>query len=503
MEKWLQEKLSEILYFPIEDSLVQSILHIENERDLDDFFATLLDNENPKHRQFVTELKKKHASYNNQVRYKKTNDNNDVPKKQNDKKKGKGKGKENIQAWLSGQVQESIKPEIKPEKIEKKKSTFVNLLSHGNILLKGRHKCDCEASKHQLINNCLNCGRIVCLQEGPGPCLFCGELVCSPEQVVPRSNTKQIENLNTKLMDQKPNKTLEDSLKQRDKLLEFDRNSARRTKVIDDESDYYQSNSIWLSHEERKKLKKQEEEMQSRKHASRLDRKVAIDFMGRVVVDEDQAINLQFENLDKTIPYSNFENSNICPTIEFDCPTFVEMGISKTSNKENHIWDTEGRIQDKEYLEMFDQGLCLSMHQPYASLLVAGIKIHEGRNWYSSHRGRLWIASAAKIPSSEEISELKHNYRVLKSEKIVFPENYPTGCLLGCVTVTDVLPQKEYRKLYPEGESDSPYVFICENPYMLPIHFPIKGKHKIYKMDKKIHQAASKCLEKAMKIADN
>lgn len=40
----------------------------------------------------------------------------------------------------------------------------------------------------------------------------------------------------------------------------------------------------------------------------------------------------------------------------------------------NYKWSTEGKVQDKEYLEMSDQGLCLSMHQPYASLLVAGIK---------------------------------------------------------------------------------------------------------------------------------
>lgn len=54
---------------------------------------------------------------------------------------------------------------------------------------------------------------------------------------------------------------------------------------------------------------------------------------------------------------------------------FVEMGIFGTNRRvENHIWNAEGRIQDKEYLEMFDQGLCLSMHQPYASLLVTGIK---------------------------------------------------------------------------------------------------------------------------------
>ncbi|XP_018401936.1 PREDICTED: activating signal cointegrator 1 [Cyphomyrmex costatus] len=490
MEKWLQEELSKLLDFPADD-LTQFILQIENERDLDEYFSTLLSTENLNHRQFVIELKKRRASYNNQTRNKKINDNDNIPKKQNDKKKGKTKGKKN------NQVQE-VKPESPSEKVEKKKTKFTNLLSHGTVLLKGRHKCNCEANRHALINNCLNCGRIVCVQEGSGPCFCCGELVCSPdEQVLLGSNTKQSDNLYNKLMDQKPYKNLEDSLKQRNKLLEFDRNSAHRTKVIDDESDYYQSNSIWLSHDERKKLQKQEEEELARKHASRLDKKVAIDFMGRVIVDEDQSINLQLEDLDETISYDNFENMNICPTIEFDRPTFVEMGIFRTSTRtENRTWNMESRIQDKEYLEMFDQGLCLSMHQPYASLIVAGIKTHEGRSWYSSHRGRLWIASAAKVPSSEEISNMKQFYRLLKNGKKKVDEQRH-------VTITDVLSQEEYRKLYPEKENESPYVFICENSYMLSTQFPMKGKHKIYKMDKKLHQAASKCLEKTMKTVNN
>ncbi|XP_070530593.1 activating signal cointegrator 1 isoform X2 [Cardiocondyla obscurior] len=497
MEQWVKEKLSDLLGFPAGDDFAQFIVQIENERDLDEYFSSLLSNENPSHKQFITEFKKKRAFYN-QMRYKKTNEDEDsMSKKQNDKKKGKAKGKKNIQ------VQEAVKPEIKNEKVEKKKTKFVNLISHGNILLKGRHKCDCEASKHALINNCLNCGRIVCVQEGSGPCFYCGELVCSlDEQALLQSNTKQANNLYNKLMDQKPNKNLEDSLKQRDKLLDFDRNCARRTKVIDDESDYYQLNSTWLTHEERATLRKQDKEAQARKHASRLDKRVTLDFMGRVAVQDEEPINLQPEDFDETMSYDNFEDPNICPTIEFDRPTFVEMETFETSKRVlNSTWNKEGRVQDKEYLEMCDQGLCLSMHQPYASLLVAGIKTHEGRNWYSSHRGRLWIASAAKIPSPEEISNIKHIYRTLKNVEL--PEVYPTSCLLGCVTVTDVLPQQEYRELYPEGEIDSSYVFICENPYALPIQFPIKGKHKIYKMDKKIHQAASKWLEKVMKTSVN
>ena len=33
-----------------------------------------------------------------------------------------------------------------------------------------------------------------------------------------------------------------------------------------------------------------------------------------------------------------------------------------------------GRIQDNSLQEMKDEGYCLSMHQPWATLLVAGIK---------------------------------------------------------------------------------------------------------------------------------
>jgi TPP-dependent trihydroxycyclohexane-1,2-dione (THcHDO) dehydratase len=34
------------------------------------------------------------------------------------------------------------------------------------------------------------------------------------------------------------------------------------------------------------------------------------------------------------------------------------------------------RVQDRELIEMIDDGCCLSLHQPLASLLVAGIKVY-------------------------------------------------------------------------------------------------------------------------------
>ena len=46
------------------------------------------------------------------------------------------------------------------------------------------------------------------------------------------------------------------------------------------------------------------------------------------------------------------------------------------------------RVQDRELMEMSDDGMCLSIHQPWASLLVMSIKIHEGRTWYTQYMGR-------------------------------------------------------------------------------------------------------------------
>ncbi|KAJ1894593.1 hypothetical protein LPJ66_005099 [Kickxella alabastrina] len=45
-----------------------------------------------------------------------------------------------------------------------------------------RVKCECQATDHELLTNCLECGRIVCASEGPGPCMFCGNDVQGPDQ---------------------------------------------------------------------------------------------------------------------------------------------------------------------------------------------------------------------------------------------------------------------------------------------------------------------------------
>eukprot|EP01065_Artemidia_motanka_P046751 TRINITY_DN7163_c0_g1_i1.p1 TRINITY_DN7163_c0_g1~~TRINITY_DN7163_c0_g1_i1.p1 ORF type:complete len:724 (+),score=260.18 TRINITY_DN7163_c0_g1_i1:75-2246(+) len=133
---------------------------------------------------------------------------------------------------------------------------------------------------------------------------------------------------------------------------------------------------------------------------------------------------------------------------------------------------------------------CLSMHQPWASLLVYGIKRHEGRTWETQHRGRLWIHAAAHEPSDEDIHATENYYRSRGAS--TFPTHYPTSCLLGCVTVDDCLSSDDYERKVPaaEQESQSEWVFLCSNPQLLVLPLPMDGKHKVFQLDRKTLAAA-------------
>ncbi|XP_055911392.1 activating signal cointegrator 1 [Eupeodes corollae] len=510
MEKWLKDRLSCCLDFDVPDDMVKFIMTIKTSEELDDYFESLLNAEYDEHRLFIADCKQrlfskiipsKKAPMPTQPQLKTT-------KKQDKTAPGSGTTSGgNAGGSGGGGVGGG-----------KKKNKFVNLFTNdgkipNTIMLKGRRHCNCEASKHNLINNCLSCGRIVCEQEGSGPCLFCGELVCSMEEMqLINSSTKKGENLKKTLQEKGGGEALRKAIEQRDRLLEFERNSEVRTEVIDDESDYFQENSVWLSDIEREKLERLKQEMHDKRHMNRSERQVKMDLFGREIeeeaIPEDYEKRVRQEIQDtlfktsdkwsngKTNAHPQDDNSIFDTRNEGYKPSYVRVGpqVESTHGMEN-VDCAYNRVQDKELMEMQDMRRCLSMHQPYATLLVHGIKKHEGRTWYSSHRGRMWIASTVKEPSNEEINEVQDFYKAhYKDDSIKFPSQYQTGCLVGCVHIEDVLTQEEYRKKYPNGESDSPYVFICTDAQVLPVVFPIKGSHKIYQIEPKVHRAASMAL---------
>eukprot|EP00043_Microstomoeca_roanoka_P014564 m.144588 g.144588 ORF g.144588 m.144588 type:complete len:614 (-) comp16045_c2_seq1:107-1948(-) len=405
-------------------------------------------------------------------------------------------------------------------------------------LVPGRQWCECLATKHSLVNNCLQCGRIVCEQEGMGPCMVCGALVVTPEkQKLLTRNTKAAQKFLDQIMQdckvdssidrevfrqsalfcgsEQVTDSLARALARKDMLLDFDRNSAKRTRVIDDEADYFSTDSNkWLSRKQRDELQQKEEELRQQRHDARRNRMLTIDFAGRRIVDTGpQVVDVyalareQQEHEDNRQADTAAFNSQALaenPMLSggMERPIFVsEKSKPKKKPSEAAANGTEAqdnvskqkhatRLQDSALSEMTDEGLCLSMHQPWASLLVQGIKMHEGRTWYSPHRGRLWIAAASKQYEEEEIRAIEQQLRDHHGRDFDFPTEYPTSCLLGFVDVKDVLPQDEYRKQYPNGPSAMDFVFICENPHELIVRYPIKGQHKIWKLDKATHAGA-------------
>ncbi|KAJ1977174.1 Activating signal cointegrator 1 [Dimargaris verticillata] len=96
-----------------------------------------------------------------------------------------------------------------------------------------RPACTCEASIHDLLTNCLTCGRIICAREGPGPCLTCGALVVSADQqrrmdIARRQQQSALTSTPADVMDQ-----VAQAEARKEQLLEYDRTSAARTRVID------------------------------------------------------------------------------------------------------------------------------------------------------------------------------------------------------------------------------------------------------------------------------
>lgn len=160
------------------------------------------------------------------------------------------------------------KKERKAEReMQKQEREFVEYLA-------ARRPCDCQAAKHKLLGNCLQCGKISCEEEGEGPCLFCGS---DPrEEWIGPSDSDE---------------SLRKATERRDRLLEFEKNRSERTLVLDDQEDYftYEENR-WLSDSERESIRKQAEEYKRQKEESKHKISFTIDLANRQLVEESNEV---------------------------------------------------------------------------------------------------------------------------------------------------------------------------------------------------------------------
>ncbi|KAF9292834.1 putative zinc finger motif, C2HC5-type-domain-containing protein [Linnemannia elongata] len=242
----------------------------------------------------------------------------------------------------------------------------IDLATESVNATKERKPCYCLATKHKLnvfAPNCLNCGKIICALEGPGPCTYCGQQVVSidqqqamilelkrekaalaklQQQATAKRRVKatavSTAGYASKLgggmssatgaaggwvgldgSDAAPAMTEEEELEEakkaslaqahKEKLLEFDRTSAKRSHVIDQATDFVLPGdrpNLWLTEEERQaqadKARQNLEKVTSAASGYQRAKVMTIDVVNRRVVVEASANQFVQEEEDDAVP---------------------------------------------------------------------------------------------------------------------------------------------------------------------------------------------------------
>src|SRR5262245_2237350 len=76
---------------------------------------------------------------------------------------------------------------------------------------------------------------------------------------------------------------------------------------------------------------------------------------------------------------------------------------------------------------------CLSLWQPWATLLIHGKKRYETRSWKTAHTGRILIhAARAMTPDLADLAEQEPFRTALRECGFLSPHDLPRGVLLSC-----------------------------------------------------------------------
>jgi conserved domain protein len=129
----------------------------------------------------------------------------------------------------------------------------------------------------------------------------------------------------------------------------------------------------------------------------------------------------------------------------------------------------------------------LSIQQPWASLIVAGLKDVENRTWKTNYRGRVLIhASGKKIPKNnlytsnpaEVIQEISN---IIYMNGMPNFNELPLGTIIGYVDIVDIKDENYLDSVWAQG---APCQWIVDNAYIFdnPIT-DVKGKLGLWEYD--------------------
>ncbi|HAF48556.1 MAG TPA: hypothetical protein DCL08_04850 [Anaerolineaceae bacterium] len=117
----------------------------------------------------------------------------------------------------------------------------------------------------------------------------------------------------------------------------------------------------------------------------------------------------------------------------------------------------------------------LSVHQPWAWLIVNGYKDVENRSWKTNYRGPLYIHAGKKF------DEADYNSLMSQFKSIVFPQmnQFKFGGIIGIVDLVDCL--EDYRSIWFQKEINNKkhYAWVLTNPQKVKF-FRIRGQQGLF-----------------------
>lgn len=124
--------------------------------------------------------------------------------------------------------------------------------------------------------------------------------------------------------------------------------------------------------------------------------------------------------------------------------------------------------------------LALSVLQPWAWAIMAGIKPVENRSWRTNYRGPLVIQAGqgkrCDVAGREHIAAIGH----------AIPDELPRGVILGTVELVDVLTQAQAMAQFgPAWVDHDPngFCWVLEKPRLLATPRPCRGKLSLFQVE--------------------
>ncbi|CAB3403895.1 unnamed protein product [Caenorhabditis bovis] len=400
-----------------------------------------------------------------------------------------------------------------------------NELTAADTLRKGRHECQCQARIHELVLNCLGCGRIVCAQEGSGPCFTCNTLVCTREErAIINSGTKKGEELKKKLYSNtnfvnvekiEGGRSFEAATQFRDRLLEADADTERRTRVNDLQSDYTNiESSSFLNCEERERLKQRRDELKALLEKERRKFVVAIDLEGGVVQSSnkselsendfgnDPIIHEILESADDRRRAQEVAYNNACDA-HWSPIGFVPKYLNEAGQKIDTKQCSDGDIIDAESLMIVsdelsaqiteEKGLTISVPQPAAAFLVHGLLRFYCWKEDLMLKGPLFITSKATETNEKDIIEFSKKF--VRDVSKVNNLDFSSGAVLGRAFLDECLLLEDFYDKYGSnskvpGEGNFVLCFNAFEPLVSSVpHIP---EGDFYEMDRQLKKTLTK-----------